>query len=219
MRLTHTTSQDNLIWHWRSGGLLNVVGYGYVRQFLWEWLLLIVGNCFVMGLRESTITNQSVSENYRKDLLKIASTITSHLIVGPQQRTYLSLMKSMMNLQCLLAVHLNFLLLFLPPLLSALFRTWLKAVRHIFPKKKKPSWDEDIPGLLEVTFQGSCLTERYAYNEAFGFATDVVVSTIKGCTIVNMLIVTVLQCIMTHSFVSLDMFVVCIVCYNDDSQG
>ena len=64
---------------------------------------------------------------------------------------------------------------------------------HIFPKKKKPSWEEDITGLLEVTVQGSCLTERDAYNEAFDFATDVVVSTIKGCTIVNMLIVTVLQ--------------------------
>ena len=86
-------------------------------------------------------------------------------------------------------------------------------------KKKKPSWEEDITGLLEVTVQGSCLTERDAYNESFGFATDVVVSTIKGCTIVNMLIVTFLQCIMTHSFVSLDMFVVCIVRYNDDSRG
>ena len=36
-----------------------------------------------MGLRETTMTNRSVSENSRKDLLKIASTITSHLIVGP----------------------------------------------------------------------------------------------------------------------------------------
>ena len=36
MRLTHTTSQDNLIWNWRSGGLLNVVGYGYVQQLIWE---------------------------------------------------------------------------------------------------------------------------------------------------------------------------------------
>ena len=87
------------------------------------------------------------------------------------------------------------------------------------PKKKKPSWEGDIAGLLEVTVQGSCLKERDAYNEAFGFATDVVVSTIKGCTIFNMFIVTVLQCIMTHSFVSLDMFVVCIVHYNDDCLG
>ena len=136
MRLTHTTSQDNLIWHWRSGGLLNVVGYGYVRQLLWERLLLIVGKCFVMGLKETTMKNWSVSENSRKDLLNIASTITYHLIVGPQQRTYLSLMKSMMKIQFLLAVHFNFLLLFLPPLLSAIFRTWLKAVPHIFTKKK-----------------------------------------------------------------------------------
>ena len=134
MSLTHTTSQDNLIWHWRSDGLLNVVGYGYVRQLLWEWLLLIVGNCFVMGLRETTLTNWSVSENYWKYLLKIASTITSRLIVGPQKRTYLSLIRSMMKIQFLLAVHFNFILLFLPPLLSALFRTWLKAVPHIFRK-------------------------------------------------------------------------------------
>ena len=86
----------------------------------------------------------------------------------------------------------------------------------MMPKKKKPSWEEDITGLLEVTVQGSFLTERDDYNEAFDFATDVVVSTIKGCTIVNMLIVTVLRCIMTHLFVSLDMFVVCIVSYNYD---
>ena len=90
---------------------------------------------------------------------------------------------------------------------------------HIFPKKKKPSREGDITGLLEVTVQGSCLTERDAYNEAFGFATDVVVSTIKGCYIVDMFIVTGLECIMTHSFVSLDMFVVCIVRYNNDCLG
>ena len=58
--------------------------------------------------------------------------------------------------------------------------------------------------------------ERYSYGESFGFATDVMVSTIKGCTIVDMFIVIVLECIMTHSFVSLDMFVVCIVRYNYD---
>ena len=74
----------------------------------------------------------------------------------------------------------------------------------------------DITGLLEVTVQGNCLTERYDYREDFGFSMDVMVSTIKGCTIVDMFIVTVLQCIMTHSFVSLDVFVFCIVRYNDD---
>ena len=90
---------------------------------------------------------------------------------------------------------------------------------HIFPKKKKPSWEGYITGLLEVTVQGSCLTERYSYREAFGFETDVMVSTIKGCTIVDMFIVIVLECIMTHLFVSHDIFVVCIVRYNDDCPG
>ena len=51
MRLTPTTNQDSLIWNWRSGGLLNMVGCGYIPQLLWLLLLLIVGNCFVMGLR------------------------------------------------------------------------------------------------------------------------------------------------------------------------
>ena len=82
---------------------------------------------------------------------------------------------------------------------------------HIFPKKNQPSWEGDITVLLEVTVHVSYLMERDAYREVFGFATDVMVSTIKGCTIVDMFIVTVLECIMTHSFVSLDMFVVCIV--------
>ena len=57
MRLTPTTNKDILIWHWRSGGLLSVVGCGYILQLLWEQLLLIVGNCFVVGLRETTMTN------------------------------------------------------------------------------------------------------------------------------------------------------------------
>ena len=35
IRLTPTTNQDNIIWHCRSGGLLHVVGCGYVRQLLW----------------------------------------------------------------------------------------------------------------------------------------------------------------------------------------
>ena len=51
------------------------------------------------------------------------------------------------------------------------------------------------------------------------FATDVMVSTIKWCTIVDMFIITVLGCIVTHSSVSLDMFVVCIIRSNDDFPG
>ena len=35
MRLNPTTNQDSLIWHWRSVGLLNLFGCGYVQQLLW----------------------------------------------------------------------------------------------------------------------------------------------------------------------------------------
>ena len=217
--------KDNLIWHWRSGGLLNVVGWGYVLQLLWKWILIIVGNCFVMWLRETTMKKWSVSENSRNDLLKIASTINSHLIEGPQQRTYLPLMRLKMEIHFLLAVHFNFLVLFLPLQLSELFPTWLSTLPQqylldlrILPKKKKLNREGDTTGLLEVTVHGSCLMEKYASREAFGYAMDLIGST-RGCTIVKNFIVIVLKCIMTPSFVSLDMFVVWIVHNNDDCLG
>ena len=78
---------------------------------------------------------------------------------------------------------------------------------HIFRKKKKLSWEGDIIGLLEVNVHGSCLMEIDDSREAFGFARDVIGST-RGCTIVNKFIVIFLKCIMTHSFILLDMFVI-----------
>ena len=36
MRLNIITNQDILIWHWRSGELLSVIGCGYVQHLLWE---------------------------------------------------------------------------------------------------------------------------------------------------------------------------------------
>ena len=36
MSLNPTTNQEILIWNWRTGGLLTVVGYGYVLQLLLE---------------------------------------------------------------------------------------------------------------------------------------------------------------------------------------
>ena len=83
--LTPTKNQGGLIWLWISSVLLSVVGYGYVRQLLWEWLLLIIGNYFVMGLRDSNMINLLVSENYHKDLLNIAWTIHFKLILGPRK--------------------------------------------------------------------------------------------------------------------------------------
>ena len=48
---------------------------------------------------------------------------TFHMIEGPQQITYLPLMSLMMEIQFLLAVQFSFLVVFLPPQLSALFPT------------------------------------------------------------------------------------------------
>ena len=60
--------------------------------------------------------------------------------------------------------------------------------------------------------------ERDVSRDAFGFARDVIGST-RRSTIANKLAVTVLQRIMTPSFVSLDMFAVLIVHNNDDYLG
>ena len=73
-------------------------------------------------------------------------------------------------------------------------------------KKKKLSREEDITGLLEDNFQGSCLMEIYSSGEAFGFARDVIGST-RRCTIVDKFVIIVLKRIMIPSFLSLDMFV------------
>ena len=81
-----------------------------------------------------------------------------------------------------------------------------------FSEKEEANLGGRYNRLTRGYFHGSCLMEIDASREAFGFATDVMVSTIKGCNIVNKFFVIVLKCIMTHSFVSLDMFVVCIVC-------
>ena len=83
-----------------------------------------------MGLIETTMKNWLVSESSWNDLLNIASTILFHLIEGPQKMIYLPLMRSMMEIQFLLAVHFIFLVIFLPPQQSALFPTWLSAVPH-----------------------------------------------------------------------------------------
>ena len=44
----------------------------------------------------------------------------------------------------------------------------------IFPKKKKLNREGDTTGLVEVTVQGSCLLEKDASREAFGFARNVI---------------------------------------------
>ena len=223
--MTPKTNQDSLIWYWISGGLLSMIGYGYVRQLIWEWPLLIVGKCFVMGLRETTVKNWSVSENSRNNLLNIASTILFHLIEENQQRTYLSLMRSTMEIKCLPAVHFILPVLFLPLQRSALFPTWLSKIPQkylsdlsIFPKKKKLKREGYITWLLGVNVHGSWLREIDAYRESFGFAIYVIVST-RRCTIVDKSVVIFLKRIMTPSLVSFGMFHVWLVHNNNEFLG
>ena len=135
------------------------------------------------------------------------------------------LTRLMMEIQFLLAVHFISLVVFLPPQRSALFPTWISTVPQlylldlsIFPRKKKLNREGDITVLLEVTVRGSCLMEIDASGEAFGFARGVIGST-RRCTIVDKLVVIVFKCIMTTSFVSLDMFHVWFVHNNDDFLG
>ena len=74
---------------------------GWLRLCTTISMGMTITNCwklFRCGVKREHYENRLVSENSRKDLLKIASTITSHLIVGPQQRIYLSLMKLIMKI-------------------------------------------------------------------------------------------------------------------------
>ena len=71
----------------------------------------------------------------------------------------------------------------------------------------KPEREGNITCLLEATVRGCFLMEIYASREAFGFARDVIGSTIRR-NIVNHLAVIVLQHTTIPSFVSLDMFAV-----------
>ena len=130
-----------------------------------------------------------------------------------------------MEIQFLLAVHLIYPVVFLPPQRPELFTTFLSTVLHqylwdisILPKEKKLQREEYITGLLEVIVLGVFLMERYATIEAFGFERDVIGST-RRRTIVDKLAVIVLKRIMTPSFVSLDMFFVLLVHNNDYCLG
>ena len=104
MRLTPTTNHGSLIWYLRSSELLGVVEYGYVQQLLWEWLLIISGNYFVIELSDITIKILSISDNSWNDLLWISSKILFRLILGPRKITYLSLTRSMKEIQFLFSV-------------------------------------------------------------------------------------------------------------------
>ena len=74
----------------------------------------------------------------------------------------------------------------------------------ILLKEEKLYREEDITGYLEANVLGGLLMGRDDSGETFGFAMDVIGLT-RRPTIVNKLAVIVLQCIVTPTFISLDM--------------
>ena len=123
MSLNPTTNQGILIWWWRSSWLLSVFVYCYVRQCLWELILLISVHSSVMWLIDITMKNWSASENSWNNLLYIASTILFQLVLVILQRTHLPLMRPMKERQFILSVHFIFPVLILLPQRLALFTT------------------------------------------------------------------------------------------------
>ena len=57
MSLTPTPNQGGLMFIWKISGLISVVGYSYVQQFLWGRPLLIAGNYSVMRLIDNNMKN------------------------------------------------------------------------------------------------------------------------------------------------------------------
>ena len=66
-----------------------------------------------MGLRDTTMKNGSVSDNYLNHLLYIASTILFLLILVTCQRKYLPLMRPMKEIQFILVLYFIFPVVFI----------------------------------------------------------------------------------------------------------
>ena len=109
MRLTPTTNQGSMIWYWRSGVLLNVVGWGYIRQFLWAITITNFWKLFHYGVNREHYENFIGIREFSEQLAQYFFNNTFHLILGPQQRTYPPLMRLMIYMQFLIAVHFIFL--------------------------------------------------------------------------------------------------------------
>ena len=82
---------------------------------------------------------------------------------------------------------------------------YLILVCRILLKKKELRREGGITGLLYMTIMEGCIMEGYYSIKPFGFAMAVLGSTIRPTTVHNW-VVTALQCILTPSFITVDMF-------------
>ena len=220
MRWNHTTSHVSQILHFRSSGWRNVVGYGCVLLLLWWWLFIIVGNCFAIGLRGTTLESLSASGNSRKKLMLIDSIIILKQTQGRRRRTLIPSMKIIKKAPCIPVWDST-----IPYLLLAIQRSeryWISRspllwilLLSIPLWRKLDSRDGGIIDRLGVTDIGGYLVERDVWRGVSGTSMDVRFSLVGGPTTVNIISVTDLYCIMSHLFFFLDMCDVWLVHNND----
>ena len=177
-----------------------------------------------MGLVGTPITSLSASGNSWKELLFIASIILSQQTHILRQRTYLPLMTLITKALCL-PVRAST----IPVLLLAIHRSaWYRISRSLLIKlllfdirlRRKFNWREGvIIGCLGVTVIWGYLKERDIWRWVSSTAMTIWFGLVGGYTTVNIMAVTALHIIMTHSCVSLEMFVVWITHNNDYCLG
>ena len=224
MRWTHTTSHISQILHCRSYGWYNVVGCSCVLLLLWGWWLLIVGNCFAVGLRGTTPTILSASGNYWKKSMLIASIIISQHTQGLRKITYLPLMALMTKSLCISIWDSAIPVLLLEIQRSARYRISRSLLLPILllaiQLRRKFNWRElCIIGWIGVTAIVCYLMERYVWRWVSGTAMFVGFGFGGGPTTVNTISMTALHRIMNPSFVSLNMFSVWLFHNNYDFLG
>ena len=84
-----------------------MVGYGSILMLIWVRLLIMVGNCFSMGLRGTNTESLLASGNSRNEYLLIASIILSPQTQGRRKILYLPLIKLIMKALCIPVVESN----------------------------------------------------------------------------------------------------------------
>ena len=177
-----------------------------------------------MGLRGTTRTSLLASGDSRNESLLIASIILPQQTQARRQITYLPLMILITKALCPPAGASTIPFLLLAIQRSAQYQiSWLLLLRllilTIHIRRELNLREGGIIGRMGVTAIGGYLMERDFWRGVSGTAMTVRFSLGGVPTTVNRMDVTALHRIMTHSFVSLDMFSIWIIRNNDDCLG
>ena len=211
MRWNHTTSHGSQILCWRSSGWLNVIRCDFVQLLIWGWRLLMVENCFAMGLRGAIMTSVLASGNSWNDSLWIASVILSQQKKGLRRRTYLPLVTLITKSLCLPIGASTISVLLLVIQISARYRRsrslllllLLLAVQLLRRLKIR---EGGILWRLGVNEIGCYLMEGYVWREVSSTAVAVKFGLGGGSTTVNRMDMTALHQTMNPLLLIVDIF-------------